>query len=74
MNGTQLIKNLRWLGKSNELMDLLDAKDSDNDGVTTKLPMKSQVGVFLLRRNQEHNNGNQMCILMIVHYARPFQK
>ena len=35
MNRTQLIKNLRWLGKSNELMDLLDTNDSD-DGMGSK--------------------------------------
>ena len=32
MNGTRLIKNLRWLGKSNELMDLIGSIcDQDHD-------------------------------------------
>ena len=42
MNGTQLIKNLRWLGKSNKLMDLIRSiQDHDDEivggsGVKTK--------------------------------------
>ena len=30
MNGTHLIQNLRWLGKSNKLIDLLSGEDNDD--------------------------------------------
>ena len=69
MNGTQLIKNLHWLGKSNKLMDLIGSiRDQDHDEVNDEI-----IGGVVKTKKKRAIIANQT-IFTIGRSGKQFQK